>query len=448
MKDLWLYYPDIPAVTDAYLALSDTLYNLAPKAGEVAELKEKKLTHDDLMLEAIKVLVQYLTLYPENPTADDAALNLVNAYLKLGDFKSTIQLCRALRERFPESRFLDSFEYVEALALWNLSQYDEATGVAAKVAETIYKLPDGTEKPSDNKDLALYIIGQIWHARGVPAKAIEYYEKVKGMFADAAEAIAYFEQKGLALEEVSTFEPGQQVEVTLKYRNIPEAHVLVYRVDLMTLYLTEKNLSRIARVKLAGIHPAMEPLRVELGEGKDYAEKQKVLPLPLKDSGAYLVICRGGDLYASGMVLVTPLKLEVQEDKVSGRVRVNVMDEKTGAYQKNVHVKVIGSANPDFMSGQTDLRGVFIADGVRGTATVIARGEDGQFAFYRGKEALGKPPERAGGQPAVPGVTKGVSYLSNVDEANRKLQQGRLSGQQGLFQQKQAGVQVEQMMQQ
>ena len=447
MKRLWLTYPDVGAVRDSYLALSDTLYDLASRTGELAELKEKGITHDDLMLEAIRVLVQYLTLYPEDPTADDAGLNMVNAYLELGDFKSTVALCRALRKRFPDSSFLDNFEYVEALALWNLGEYDAAVALASKVAETVYTLPDGTRKPSDNKDLALYIIGQIWHARRQPEKAIAYYSKVNDKFADAAEAIDYFQRRSIELEEVSTFEPGEDVSITLKYRNIPVAHLLVYRVDLMTLYLTEKNLSRITKVRLAGIRPAMEPLSVELGDGKDYVEKEKKIPLQTQGSGAYLVICRGGDLDASGMALVTPLKLEIQEDKVSGRVRVNVMDRKSGKYLKGVHVKVIGSNNRDFVAGETDLRGVLVADGIRGAVTVIARDEEGQFAFYRGKQSLG-PPETRPQAERVPQASQGeVQYLENARGLNIDLQQRRAQGQKALYKTMQKGVQVQQMMQ-
>lgn len=438
MKGLWQSYPDTPAVTDAYLALADMVYTLAPRASEVEEVKAAKLTHDELMLMSIRILVNYLTLYPEDPSADDAALNLVNAYLKLKDFKSTVSLCRALKGRFAESSFLDSFEYVEALAQWNLANYEEAIDLATKVAEKVYTLPDGTQKPSDNRDLAVYIVGQIWHARGRPAQAIEFYTKVKDKFADAAEAISYFERRDISLDEVATFEPGVEPSVTIKYRNIPDVHLLVYRVDLMTLYLTEKNLSRITKVNLAGISPALEPVTVHLGDGRDYAEKETKVALKVQDSGAYLVICRGGDLHASGMVLLTPVKLEVQEDPASGRVRVNAMDRKTGTYLKDVHVKVIGSQNRDFVAGETDLRGVFVADGIRGTATVIARDAAGQFAFYRGTEPLMAPPPRP-----VRGAKAEVEYMENVAGENARLQSGRAARQQELYQTQQKGVQVQ-----
>ena len=53
---------------------------------------------------------------------------------------------------------------------------------------------------------------------------------------------------------------------------------------------------------------------MKLGDGKDYRDRERPLTLPLKEEGAYLVVCRGDDLHASGLVLVTPLAVEVQEE--------------------------------------------------------------------------------------------------------------------------------------
>ncbi len=97
------------------------------------------------------------------------------------------------------------------------------------------------------------------------------------------------------------------------------------------------------------------------------------MELPLKDEGAYLVVCRGHNLHASGLVLISGLRVDIQEDAASGRVRTTVKDQGSDAYVSAVHVKVIGSANDAFVSGETDLRGVFVADGINGEATVIAQ---------------------------------------------------------------------------
>jgi hypothetical protein len=72
-------------------------------------------------------------------------------------------------------------------------------------------------------------------------------------------------------------------------------------------------------------------------------------------------------------------------------VRVTVKNATEDRYAHNVHAKVIGSANDKFTSGQTDLRGIFVADAIRGTATVIAKTDKDRYAFYRGKTVLGQP---------------------------------------------------------
>ena len=80
--------------------------------------------------------------------------------------------------------------------------------------------------------------------------------------------------------------------------------------------------------------------------------------------------------------------MEIQEDATSGRVRVTVKNKISDKYADKVHVKVIGSSNRDFVSGETDLRGIFVADAIRGTSTIIARADKNRYAFYRGKTSL------------------------------------------------------------
>ena len=111
----------------------------------------------------------------------------------------------------------------------------------------------------------------------------------------------------------STFKPGEPAEVELKFRNVAACDLKVYRIDLMKFGLLKRNLGGIAQINLAGIRPHHEAT-VALGDGKDYRDRTRKLPLPLKEEGAYLVVCRGDDLHASGLVLVTPLAVEVQAD--------------------------------------------------------------------------------------------------------------------------------------
>ncbi len=265
---------------------------------------------------------------------------------------------------------------------------------------------------------------------------------MQNQYPDAKEAIGYFEEKRFSLEEVSIFRPGEPVKAKLKYRNIKEANLQVYRVDLMKLYLREKNLSNITKVKLAGIKPELEH-NIALGDGKDYIDKEQEAELNLKEEAAYLLIARGDSLFASGLVLITPLKIEVQEDSASGRVRANVINAIEGGYKANVHVKAIGTKDTQFRSGETDLRGIFVADNLRGKATVIAREGETRYAFYRGKKWLGAPEtaqqrRTQGRRPQLPSP----SYDSNLQLQNKSIQKFNYQQFDRMRRGKQKGVQI------
>ena len=165
----------------------------------------------------------------------------------------------------------------------------------------------------------------------------------------------------------------------------------VYPVDLMQLYLTRRNLNGIASIDLAGVTPLVEKT-VALGDGADYDDKSKSIDLPLAKEGAYLTMIRGDNLYASGIVLVSPLEMEVLEEAVAGKVRIIVRDAHTKEFVPKVQVKVIGSAAPRFVSGETDLRGVFVAEGSTWAGHRRRRKGTAQYAFYRGTTFVGRTP--------------------------------------------------------
>ena len=448
-------YPPEGYTAAAHYALAQRVYAKANE--DDAKLREKKINRVDLVRRAWSMLEQFLTAWPDDPAADQGAFAAANALLELKAFDQAAAACGRYAQRYPKSDLLDSFWYIIGYCHFAAGRHREALEVCGKVAETRRVDPrTGAQRDSSNKWQAVYILGQVHHSLGEAAQAIVEYRRVEDRFADAKEAILYFTRKAIDLPEVTTVKPGTAAEVELKFRNLPACDVKVYAIDLMKFSLLKRNLGEITQINLAGIRPYYETT-LKLGDGKDYRDRIERLPLPLKEEGAYLVVCRGEDLHASGLVLVTPLAVEVQEDQSAGRVRTTVKDVAAGRYVHEVHVKVIGSRNPDFVSGATDLRGVFVADGIQGTSTVIAEIEPNRYAFFRGKTELGAPPapttavpqlkeakpaDAKAAQPA-PAASVEKQLLEGVQRQNSAIQGEQMQNLQRMYDRQQKGVEAQ-----
>lgn len=468
---LWRESPGTASIESDFFGVSQLLANLATQAIDNPqvrrELAEAGVTRSQLLLQSIRLAETFLALSPKNPIADEASLSLVGGYLELEDYQGVVRLAQRYAKLFPKSKFLDSFQYSEALGRFHLGEYDRAVEVAEAISKAVYKDESGADTPSPNKWQAIYILGQIFDARRQPAKAVEYYDQVADRFTDAAMAAQWLKRKALELPEVSVIRPSaipavgfravdaeppkgekEKSGVDLKFRNLAAVDVKVYPVDLMRLYLTRRNLDGIAGIDLAGITPLHQG-EEKLGDGNDFEDKDRRLNLPLEKEGAYLVMTRGENLYASGIVLVSPIEMLVQEEAGAGRVRVTVRDARTKAPLPKVQVKVIGTNNPAFFNGETDLRGVYVAEGVLGTVTAVARRDQAQYAFHRGTTFVGQPAAPAGApspeapaqapQPAEPNQSlEGNIKSLNIDNQNRQMQ--RL---QERFNREERGVKVQ-----
>jgi tetratricopeptide (TPR) repeat protein len=439
MYGLWQEYPDSAQVVSTYFTMAQEIYNNASRAAELKsrlaeaeEGKPKEYTKEDFLNAAEGILWRFMALYARNPLADDAAFTMVNLSLDKKVYTHAVELCRRYRDLYPKSDFLTSFQYMEALGLFSLRRYAEAIKAAGVVAEG----------RSDDRDLATYILAQIYHTQHKPEQAVSYYSRVADKYPDAREAISYFEKKAIYMDEVASFKPGQKAELALTCRNINHVYFQVYKVDLMKLYLKEKNLSRITTINLSGIAPIISK-DISLGRKSRYEEYTENISLNLSEEGAYLVICRGDDLFTSGLVLITPLSIEVQEDPQSGRVRVNVKNLASNEYADNVHVKVIGSDNSSFVSGETDLRGIFIADGIAGAATVIVRSGKDRYAFYRGVSYLSGGEAGYYEENVEQQKLNDDEYRLNLDQKQTKMRNENRENLDKIYKDQRSGVQIQ-----
>jgi hypothetical protein len=405
MSGLLGQYPPEPYLATATYALAQRVYAKAPEAAADQRLRDKKLTRIDLIRDAWARLETFLAAHPDDPAADQASFSVANALLDLELYQDAIAQCQRFAQRYPDSDYLDSYWYIIGFCHYALNAHPQALEMCAKVAEAKRKeKATGRWIESPNKWQAIYILGQIHHSLGEAEAAIGQYERVKDRFADALQAIDYFVRKEIRLPEVVTFPPGEAAAVELQFRNVASADVTVYRIDLMKFSLLRRDLSDIANINLAGIRPFHQQT-VALGDGKDYRDRSQRLELPVRDEGAYLVVCRAENLHASSMLLVTPLILEIQEDGPSGRVRTTVRDAASKRYLPGAHVKTIGTRNGEFVSGRTDLRGIFVADGILGRSMVVAQAEGSRYAFFRGQQELGPPQPADKPETAAPAET-------------------------------------------
>ena len=328
-------------------------------------------------------LEAFLTGYPTDSAANRAAFAAANARLDLKQYDEAARAVTAYARRYPQSELLDSYWYISAYCDFATGRHASAIKMCRKVAETRHlDKPSGRMVDSVNKHRAIYILGQIRESLGQRADAIREYRRVADRIPDAKSSVAYFLRKQISLPDCTTLRPGTAAEVELSFRNIVACDVKVYRVNLMKFCEAAQALGDLSQVNLAGIRPLHES-SLALSGGTDYCDHAQKVALPLKKEGAYLVVCRGEDLHASGLVLVSPLEIESRFDAAAGQVRVFIKDTTTGRYLSDVQVKLMprrgtGQAN---VAGTTDLRGVFVGNCPAAAATIVAQAGSGRYAY-------------------------------------------------------------------
>ncbi len=391
-------YPDLANVESGLYALAQTVSQRA----EQGRQQGARGLYRGLTQQAAEILRDFLAQYPEHPVGDEASFALAVNLVEQERFEEAAEWCARSAALYPKSEYCDDFAYVGAYASFLGEKFDDALKMAAALAVGQFPLGEGGTGPSPYRLFALYIAAQIHHARSQPGEAVKYYAQVAEQFPDAREAAEYFRARALRVPEVVAAGPDEPLRLKVSARNVGEAQVSVYRVDLLKFYQNRRSLADLGQMNLAGIKPTWEGT-LNLGP-QQFVDKEKSLELPLKEKGAYFVTVKANDsetrLQASGILVRTDLALEVQEDPGNGRVRVHVVNRTSGALQPKAEVWVVGTDNDAFRKGTTDLRGIVYADDVRGRPAVIAA-KGGDYAIYRGEQVLQPQLARSTPPPAV-----------------------------------------------
>jgi len=376
-------YPPEPYVAAARFGLAQQVTAKAPEADRVAELKAAGIGRTELLTRSGRLLEALLIDHPDDSAADQVAFALAGGLLELGHHEEAATACEQYAVRYPDSPLLDSFWYISGYGRFIAGQPDAAREILRQVA-TSRPIDRATGRPADsvNKWPAIYILGQIEHSLGRVAEAIQQYRRVEDRFPDARQSIASLLRKTVQLPELTIVRPGTPAKVPLEYRNLTSCEIKMYRIDLLKYATLRQSRGGIEQANLAGIQPLHEAT-VELGDQRDHRTRTHALSPGLEDEGAYLVVCRGDQQFASGLLLITPLEIEVQHDSSSGQVRVTVKQESTDQPVFDARVSVTGSAMRRIVAGATDRRGVFVASAIGGGPTVIVQAGEAAYAFWR-----------------------------------------------------------------
>ncbi len=355
-----------------------------------------------------------------------------------------------IAERFarirPASPLRDRFRYSEALGYFHQGQLDRAIATAKEIAFPTTHPPDPSPEAAAVTSQSVALLGRIHEARLELTEAVAYYRTLVGKVPDAEDAVAALTAKSLGVPEVTVIRPARgglppgdgtgrfRLALDVTHRNLAELDVRVYPVDLLRLFTGVDDMAANGAGDLAGIRPVHQS-RVVLAQGPgaiDATNQVRRVELPVDAEGAVprdpsrrrpVRLGPGGaHPDGAGGHAVTRLGSNPgRRPRQGDRTR-----------RGRVQVKVIGSRGPMVRRGETDLRGVYVADAVDGRLTVVARSGTGRYALHRSpaeqdedRTALGRA--RAAGQSRR-GEGEDVLHPARSKGIERRLQRMEMGG--------------------
>ncbi len=330
---------------------------------------------------AIASLRRFLAWFPNSSWADEVDWTLLSLIQEFGSVKGGIDARAAeglvgeagrFLARYPDSPYADEAQHALLIGFYTLGNFDEAMKAGDALLTREYPNDAGVRQPSPYRDAAHYLLGKVFHVKGDLAKAVEHYKQ--STVGDARDSLEFLTSRGLRLPETAVFGEKDALALAVQAKNLTNVVLKVYKVDLMVLLASRKDLGNVARIDLTGIQPLKE-WNVALGGGTEYRWHDEGVPVPVDGKGAYLVVAKGEGLDASSVLMRSEITLKVQ--KVENRVRVYVTDRSGRNAVKDAYVK-ISDGSRIVGAGYTDVRGVFEVGmgGAPGLLSIVAEHGD------------------------------------------------------------------------
>ena len=119
-------YPPEGYIASATYALAQRVYAKAPEAADDENLRKQKVNRVDLIRRAWAMLETFLTAYPDDPAADQAAFSTANALLELKAYDQATAACNRYAKRYPKSDMLDSYWYIIGYCHFATGEHESA----------------------------------------------------------------------------------------------------------------------------------------------------------------------------------------------------------------------------------------------------------------------------------------------------------------------------------
>lgn len=369
-----------------YLQDSDALYPDDDASAEIlrnvaeALLNTRRPDGSQMLAEGLDALLRYTARFPQTAQAADLAFRAIGVLTRLQRHDRAVAEASSFLRRYGGSRFLDDATVFLMNAQFEKGAYDEAAKTAGALLSGLYPsdADEARKEPSPFRPGAEHLLGKIAHARGDLAEAARRYRNAVGV-PDAAEALAFLEERRLELEPLAVARPDSPPVLRLRAKNVDRALVRVFPVDLFVLFAVRPSLTDLHLVDLTGIAPVAAQ-EMEVPGARPFTEAPAEIAAPLPERGkpgAYLVTLKAGDLERSCILLVSTLSVEIRPAGANLRVYAS----QDGRPAAGALVKLSDGARIR-AAGRTDARGVFEAPAPQGPAAVVAERE-GHYAVAR-----------------------------------------------------------------